>query len=773
MERGILRVAAVWVALIGVAQAQDVNFDEFFPRRSNVGKTATGMKWSANDRYLAYRWNGIDEPGMDLYVFDTQSGQVKRLTTPETFRPFDKKLPRALQLFKENLEKQVKAEGMAEDAYREFLQEERKKNEARKEPDPAYNGPSEFAWANKGDSLLVTYAGDVYRMELDGKIERLTATRESENQADFTPDDSGFTFRRGDGVYLLRFGSSNVWQLNPELPNKLSMGSYRISPDGTKLMITSQKDTGPDRMVEYISYRERFAQVKRTERGVADDKFTEETYVFLYDISEELKGNFVAEQEPWEIMKVPAGEEFWYLSFHEEPWSPDSTQLAFVTYKRDQQVLDLLVADLKTKKVNKLYSTKHDGEHTSPSWARPFFTPDGKKIVVMLEGSGYRHAFVADPAVEGATQLTRGNFEVYPLGVTPDGKTLIVHTSKESPARYQVYGASMETGELTKLSSQTGMYNSPTLNHAKSAGAGVFQNWTTPRELVVVPFGKQAEQTLTDSHRKDRIAKLNTLKPEIFSYQNRNGQTVYGFMFKPEGWKATDKRPLMVYVYGGPLTFSHSVTDGDFNSTSYWFAQYLTRRYGMVTVTIDPRGQSGYGAVFGKANWEQPGKAQTEDLVDGVKFLVSHHGVDPARVGINGWSFGGFQTQMCLFTAPETFTLGIAGAGPTEWQNYNTWYTGGVIGQTRDGKPEDLDKYSLTHLAKNLRSPLMLLHGVEDDNVLFQDTIKVYRKLLQYGKGHLVELSIDPTGGHGMGGDMSNHDRHRIYEEFIKKAWRL
>lgn len=242
-------------------------------------------------------------------------------------------------------------------------------------------------------------------------------------------------------------------------------------------------------------------------------------------------------------------------------------------------------------------------------------------------------------------------------------------------------------------------------------------------------------------------------------------------MFLPPGFKKEDKRPLFIYVYGGPLTDSYSVTDGSFNSSGYLFNMYLSYVHGYVTATIDPRGQSGYGEVFGKANWEAPGVAQVEDLSDGVKYLIDNYGVDSKKVGINGWSFGGFQTQMCMYTAPDVFTLGIAGAGPTEWQNYNTWYTGGVIGNSRDGKPEDLDKYSLTYLAKNLKSPLMLLHGVEDTNVLYQDTIKVYRKLLQYGLGSLVELVIDPTGGHGLGGDINNKDRHAIYLSFILRHW--
>jgi dipeptidyl aminopeptidase/acylaminoacyl peptidase len=227
----------------------------------------------------------------------------------------------------------------------------------------------------------------------------------------------------------------------------------------------------------------------------------------------------------------------------------------------------------------------------------------------------------------------------------------------------------------------------------------------------------------------------------------------------------------MIYTYGGPLATTKNVTEGSLSSAGYLFNMYLAYRHGYVTATIDTRGMSGYGGHFEGANWEQPGKPQSEDLVDGVTFLVENHGVDPEKVGINGWSFGGFQAQYCLYAEPDVFKLGIAGAGPTEWQNYNTWYANIFIGDAPLGDPDTLDQYSLTKLAKNLKSPLLLLHGMEDTNVLFQDTIHVYRELLKAGKGPLVELVIDPTGGHGMGGDIKTRDRYEIYEAFLMKHW--
>src|SRR5436305_13085310 len=123
---------------------------------------------------------------------------------------------------------------------------------------------------------------------------------------------------------------------------------------------------------------------------------------------------------------------------------------------------------------------------------------------------------------------------------------------------------------------------------------------------------------------------------------------------------------------------------------------------------------------------------------------------------------------MCMYTAGDTFAVGIAAAGPTEWENYNSWYSSGTIGRTRTGQP-DLGKFSLLPLAKNLKGRLLLVHGMEDSNVLYQDTVRVYRELLKAGKETLVELFLDPTGGHGLGGDIKTVARFRKYEDFLQR----
>ncbi|HJP82331.1 MAG TPA: prolyl oligopeptidase family serine peptidase [Fimbriimonadaceae bacterium] len=762
---------------VQVASAQPApSFDDLYPRRPFTGKSAVGMEWSHDDRYLAYLWNPYKAHSMDIWVYDTQSGKSTQLTSIELMKPFDRDIPKAIERYKTEDEELDRADRMSDLEYREWTLKKKKEAEDRKEPLPSYPGISGFEWAKKSDEMLFTYKGDIYRMKIgDARPSRLTQTRDAESQPEYAKEDQGFYYRRGDGVYYCSFNSPVVRQLNPELPNNMPLQGYMISPAGDRLVIFTGRSIAPDRQVDYIVYRNRFAEAKKAPRGVADDKFNEESYVYLYDLNDDPEANPRNDGKPWEVWKFPGGDEYQETSVNSKPWSPDGKQFVFASWKRTKKELAFWVADAETKTLKQIYKTGHDGEHRSPSLASPFFSPDSTKVICMLENSGFRQAWSIDPNTQTETQITKGDFETYPIELSKDGKTLFVRSGKDSPAQMQLYKVDMSTGDYTKFTGQAGNYgDTVNLNHDQSEAAVRFANWNLMGELYLVPTTGGKEMDLTESHRKEDFEKVNRLKPQLFTYQNRHGQTIHGFMFVPKDLKSKKtKRPLMIYVYGGPLGSDRSVVDGSFNSTAYLFNQYLTLKYGFVTVTIDPRGQSGYGTAFGKANWDAPGVAQVEDLSDGVKYLIENYNVDPKKVAVNGWSFGGFQTQMCMYTAPDVFTLGIAGAGPTEWQNYNNWYSGGVIGTSRIGKPEDLDKYSLTNLAKNLKSPLMLLHGMEDTNVLFQDTVKVYRKLLQYGKGDLVELALDPTGGHGMGGDMNTRDRHAIYLQFIKKWWRL
>jgi dipeptidyl aminopeptidase/acylaminoacyl peptidase len=755
-----------------VNKAEELKLDDLFPKKSFFGKRPRGMAWSHDDRYLAYLWNAYDDKGYDLWVYDMKERKSRRLTSPETMLPFDRELKPIIERYKKDREEDERRKKLSDEERKKLEEEDEKKEKERKEPLKEYAGIGEFEWAHTSNELLFTYAGDVYRLSIGKETPvRLTKTTEAESGLKYLKSDKGFLFQRGDGIFRARFDSPEIVQINPPLPDGMRMGGYRLSPDETKVLLTASKPSGKDREVTYISYRQRFAEAKTTGRNVADDPFNSEQRAYIVDLNDDPKAEPLNEGKPWEIWKWPAGEEMGQFIVHEEPWSPDSKKLTFATWKRNRRELEICVADLVEKKVTTVHRTTHNGEHTTPGMTDPFFRKDGSTILALLEQSGYRHLWEVNPLTAGATQITRGDFEVYPLKLSEDGTWVLARSSKESPARHNLYRVELADGAMTRLTQKDGSYSDAVLSHDNKKLALIFGSWRSLTELYVQPsIGKKEEVAVTSSH-PGTLEKVHKLVAELFSFKNRHGHTVYGYLHKPPNWKKGDKRPLLIYTYGGPLGTGHSVVDGAFGGDGYWFPMWMAWKHGYLCATIDPRGSSGYGAVFGNANWEQPGKAQVEDLTDAAKYLDETCGVDRTKVGVHGWSFGGFQTQMCMYTAPDVFTLGIAGAGPTEWQNYNNWYSGGVIGPARVGKPEELDKYSLTKLAKNLKGDLMLLHGLEDTNVLAQDTIKVYRELLQAGKGPQVELVLDPTGGHGLGGDIKTKDRFKIYEAFILRRW--
>lgn len=742
----------------------DLKLEDLYPDKSYLGRTASGMSWSKNNRYLAFLWNPYDAKGGDVWIYDSSTGTSKRLTSVDMMARFDRDTKKIAERYKKEAEEKAKREKMTEAERKKAEEEDKKKDD--KTPKPDYGGISEFAWSNNSDQVLFTYKGDIYRIGVNESTPiRLTRTDEGESAIQWTKADDGIYYRRGEYVFRLKFASGTVEQLNPRLPNGATMQFFTISPDETKMAIGGDRSTKEERPVTYIVYRGRFAEARTTNRNVADDQFVDELSIYLYDLNDDVEKNPENDGKPWEVYKWPAGKEYGSWSISDQAWSADSKKYTFATWKRDKKELSVMVADVPSKKTESVYTESlPNGGHTLPTRAYPEWTKDGK-ILINMDKSGYMQLWEVDPSAKSARMITKGDFEIEPVKQTENG--VIVTADVKERARTGLYRVTMPEGALMPLATRDGNYETPAVSEDGKKVAVIYRSWSNLPELQIVDESGR-EKAITDSHESKKFFGYQRIKPQLFSFRNRHGDTVHGYMYLPPDYKKGDKRPLWIYTYGGPLNSrGKDVKDGQFHS----FNMFMAYKYGYITCTIDPRGMSGYGSRFEAANWESPGKAQVEDLSDGAKWFMKEYGCDPQKIGINGWSFGGFQTQMCMYTASDIFTLGIAGAGPTEWQNYNTWYTGGVIGFSREGKPEDLDKYSLTKLAKNLKNPLMLLHGVEDTNVLYQDTVKVYQSLLQAGKGPLVELVIDPTGGHGLGGDIKTKDRYLIYEGFLARRW--
>ncbi|MCL1908770.1 MAG: prolyl oligopeptidase family serine peptidase [Holophagaceae bacterium] len=842
-------------------KAEDLTMEKLFRGRSYAGQQARGASFSHQGRYLAYLWNPYGEVGADLYIYDTQTDQTKRVTSldimkqheaPETIARFlkkatdrDKQIDEAQakveaqaayllgqnidldkwdlaaieELKKEEAAKKAKAEAekKQEDAegtattdsnrrgdgqgrqekekelweWRDELKKKQEQDNVR--PADLYPGISGFNWANKNDEMIFTYRGDLFRYSAgNGSVERLTNTDRTERLIGYTQNDDGYLFQDGTSIFKVDFNSGRQVQLNRALvfaddaEKKYGIQNTILSEDGRWMAIGAVLQDPPPagattggrgggqqsqqqgqgqvrggRQVQIMNYSGRFAEARSVQREVSDDRLrTQSTAIFIRKVDES------PTRTPGPVIAFDGGD----VWFERTPvsFSKDGSKYSFATWEREKDILKIYLGNTsETEKPEVVVERKGDVGHEVISSLAPMFTPDGKTLVVVLdEVTGFRQPWAMDVTTKVLRPVLKGDFEAHTiLGFTPDSASIFLLANKNDPATMNVFQVDMSSGSMKLIGNKDDFHRNPALSKDGTRVAMSSGNWLKRNELHYIDVASQGSKTLTESYDPE-WNKIHVLQPERFNFTNRHGDKIEGYVFKPKGWKATDKRPSIVYIYGGPLGDRKSVEIDSFQGTGYMFGMYMAAKHGYVTITIDPRGQSNYGRRFGDANWENVGQPQTEDLEDMMKHINRGFGVDTKRVGLTGWSFGGFQTQYTMYKNPDLFACGIAGAGPTEWENYNSWYSGRTIGAVDRSKPV-LRKYSLIPMAKNLRKPLLLVHGMVDPNVLYQDTVNVYRALLESGKESIVDLFLDPDGEHGMGGAVKTRGQHKKYETFF------
>lgn len=660
----------------------------------------------------------------------------------------------------------------------ELRDELKKKHEKEKlKPGDLYPGVDALVWANKKNELIFQYRGDLFRLSMaDGKIERLTQTDKPERIVAYHADDNGYIYMDEKRLYSASFDKSNVRQLNRELihpddaEKKYRIANTVLSEDKQWMAISAEApDAKPEngkpappseRQVEIMNYSERFATAKKVSREVSDDKRkVPSSALYIRRVAD------ASARQPVPVFTNDGGDVWFEMS--PVSWAKDGSRYTFSTWEREKDLLRIYVGKAEEGvKPQMVLERRGNVGHEVVNVLAPRFTPDSQQLIAVLDEHGYRQPYIIDVSNGSAKQILKGDFEAHQIiDFSEDSKSMFVLANKDDFAAMNVYKVDLASGDMKAVGQTGDFHRASAVTENGDKVASMAGQWSSRPELKLIDVSKAKSSTLTQSHDPQWNA-IDLQRPERFSYTNRHGDKIQAYVFKPAGLSSSDHRPAIVYTYGGPLNDRHIVETDSFQQTAYMFGMYMAAKHGYVTVAVDPRGHSNYGRKFSDANWEQAGKPQTEDLEDLVKYMQKNFGVDGKRIGLTGWSFGGFQTQYTMYTSPDTFAAGIAGAGPTEWENYNSWYSGRTIGKTERSKPS-LRKYSLLPLTAGLKKPLLLVHGMQDPNVLYQDTVNVYRALLENGKAPLVDLFLDPDGEHALGGAVKPNAWHKKYEAFF------
>jgi dipeptidyl-peptidase-4 len=416
-------------------------------------------------------------------------------------------------------------------------------------------------------------------------------------------------------------------------------------------------------------------------------------------------------------------------------WMPDGRLLAEVQ-DRAQTRIDLMAFDLRTGKrqvlhteISKPWINLHDLFRAIEEG------PHAGGFLWGSEQSGFMHLYLHDRNGKQVRQLTAGEWMVTTLeGVDEKrGRVYFLATRDGVTERY-LYAVSLDGGEPRRLTGEPGIHD-VVLDPGFERYVDTYSSLTQPPRVTVRSLDGGAVTATIYDHVDPRIAKLGLSPPELVTLQSRDGVTLHGAIYRPPPGKGQAPYPVIVSVYGGPHA---QRVDNSWALTVDMRAQHL-RSMGFLVFKLDNRGSAWRGLAFEGALHRDMGNIEVQDQVDGVRWLAAQGLGDPKRVGIYGWSYGGYMAAMCLMRAPDTFHVAVAGAPVTHWDGYDTHYTERYMG-TPQNNPRGYTESSVMHHVAGMHGKLLLVHGLIDENVHFRHTARLINALIQQRKDYRLLL---------------------------------
>jgi dipeptidyl-peptidase-4 len=442
-------------------------------------------------------------------------------------------------------------------------------------------------------------------------------------------------------------------------------------------------------------------------------------------------------------------------------WTNDSNLLSIRRMNRLQNTLEILHTNASTGKSAVVYTEKSETYYDIDYTDDLFYLKDGKQFIVTSEKSGYKHAYLYDITGKLVKQITNGDWEaVEVVGYDELSKTLYYISTEGNYLDRYFYSISLDGKKKLKLAGASGTHS---INMSNDFQFYIDYHSSATQPTVVSLYqtkGNKLVKVLESNEAlKKTVAEYALPQKEFFKFTGADGATqLDGYMIKPANFDAAKKYPVMVYQYSGPRAPSVMNRWGE-RGWHYFLAQK-----GIIVAVIDTRGTGYRGEKFTKQTYKQLGKLETEDLVAGGKYLGTLPYVDKERLGIWGWSFGGYTTSLVMTKGAGTYKLGIAGAPVTTWRYYDNIYTERFLQRPQDNAA-GYDDNSPVKYADKLQGKFLLIHGTGDDNVHFQNSVALEEALILAGKQ--FRSHFYPDQAHGFRGGKVNLHLYTLMTEFI------
>ncbi len=444
-------------------------------------------------------------------------------------------------------------------------------------------------------------------------------------------------------------------------------------------------------------------------------------------------------------------------------WTQDPNTLSVRRMNRLQNVVEILHADATNGQTKVIVTEKSDTFVDLRYTEELVYLKNGKQILMASERSGFKHFYLVNTDGTGSTPITSGSWEATALvGLDEKSRTLYYLSTEGNYLNRALYSISLDGKKKTQLSKKEGARS---VNMSPDTQFYIDQVSNANDPLTVSLFKTKGNTLVKVLENNEALVKklgeYGIAKKEFFQYTAADGSTkVDGFILKPVTVNDGKKYPVLVFQYSGPR--SNQVSNS-FGGSNFFWHQMLVQK-GIAVAVVDTRGTGSRGEEFVKQTYKQLGKLETEDLVAAGKYLASLPFIDGTRMGIWGWSYGGYMTALVMTKGAGTYKLGICGAPVTTWRFYDNIYTERYLQRPSDNASGYDDNSPLTHAAK-LQGNFLLIHGTGDDNVHFQNSVALEQKLIDAGKQ--FRSFYYPDQAHGFRGNATNAHRYQLMTDFL------
>ncbi|MCJ8301588.1 S9 family peptidase [Shewanella sp.] len=636
---------------------------------------------------------------------------------------------------------------------------------ARRERQRIYGqGIMEYFWSDDSQAILIPASGVLYYFSVDDAEVNLLPTGEGfVTDARLSPKGNYVSFVRDQNLFVLELKTSKLTAMTTDgggaIKNAMAefvaqeemdrMTGYWWSPDESAIAYTRIDESG----VELVTRNEIYAD------GI---KLTEQRYPYAGKNNVTIKLAVVTLADQKKSWVDLGTEQDIYLP--RVNWLPGSKRLSYQWQSRDQQTLDLRVVSLAQIDKSRVLV-----EERSDAWVNLnndlHFLKQQESFIWASERDGFNHLYLIGLDGKVKKQLTSGDWTVDEVELVDEKTGWIYFTGRKTlVTEKHLYRVPLNGGEVENISQRSGMH-SPVFAENEAVYLDYFSSLSQPPQISL--HGDKGQQLAWVEENK--VNKSHPLYPffglwqlpEFGQVKAEDGQALQYRLFKPTNFSTDKQYPVVVRVYGGP----HAQLVVNSWSEHDYFTQYLLQQ-GYIVFQLDNRGSAHRGTQFEHVIYQHLGEAEVNDQKAGVDYLRTLPFVDRDNIALYGHSYGGYMALMGLFKAPDYFKAAISGAPVTDWALYDTHYTERYLGHPQQNA-EGYEASSVLPYVKGYQSGLLMYHGMADDNVLFENSTKVYKALQDEGK--LFQMIDYPGSKHSMRGEKVRTHLYRSLADFLER----